>query len=552
MEQEKLDRLLYHGKIHTLKTEGDVVEALGIRAGKIVFVGSSQDALRRFSADEAIDLNGRTVIPGLGDSHMHFNAACQALATVDLSPCRSKADALDRLRKKAQITPKGEWIRGSGFDQSKWEDAPDQLPSRHDLDAVSIEHPIVIKRACLHTAVANTAALQKAGLFQRKAPESGGMIEFEADGLPNGVLREQSIRIFDVLIPNPLADPFARRACMAEQLKRMASLGMTSMHTYAADVWQYAEDPSDYACLDREGLLPLRVTVYQDDLAKLAKDRAAIPAPSGDPSQKLSVGGYKLFCDGSLGSRSAALYAPYSDDPSTSGMLVQDPGALEEKMFLASRQGVQCAIHAIGDYALDVVLTAIEHTRARLKAAGWSASQIDALPKFRIIHAQLATPDLIRRMQKLPLVLDVQPAFFLTDMHWVHERLGPARMENGYLWRTYMESGLLLTGGSDAPVEPCDPMPAIYSAVTREDFAGRPRGGLQPREKLSVAQALCLFTRNLPYATGTAHLVGTLEVGKFADLAVLDRDLFSIQPREILEVQVERTMLAGTDTWVRA
>lgn len=221
-------------------------------------------------------------------------------------------------------------------------------------------------------------------------------------------------------------------------------------------------------------------------------------------------------------------------------------------MFLASRQGVQCAIHAIGDYALDVVLTAIEHTRARLKAAGWSASQIDALPKFRIIHAQLATPDLIRRMQKLPLVLDVQPAFFLTDMHWVHERLGPARMENGYLWRTYMESGLLLTGGSDAPVEPCDPMPAIYSAVTREDFAGRPRGGLQPREKLSVAQALCLFTRNLPYATGTAHLVGTLEAGKFADLAVLDRDLFSIPPREILEVQVERTMLAGTDTWVRA
>ena len=155
-------------------------------------------------------------------------------------------------------------------------------------------------------------------------------------------------------------------------------------------------------------------------------------------------------------------------------------------------------------------------------------------------------------MQKLPLVLDVQPAFFLTDMHWVHERLGPARMENGYLWRTYMESGLLLTGGSDAPVEPCDPMPAIYSAVTREDFAGRPRGGLQPREKLSVAQALCLFTRNLPYATGTAHLVGTLETGKFADLAVLDRDLFSIPPREILEVQVERTMLAGTDTWVRA
>lgn len=549
--KEMLDRLLYNGSIHTLKNEADIVEALGIQDGKIVFAGTDKEAFAHYDAREAIDLGGKTVIPGLGDSHMHFYALCQALTTVDLGGCVSKAEAIARLRKKATATPKGEWVRGSNFDQSKWADSADQLPTRHDLDTASTEHPIVIKRACLHTAVANTAALEKAGIGKGYSPEPGGTAEFEADGYPNGILREQATKVFDEIIPDPLINPACKRTIMVEQLQKMASLGMTAMHTYAADIWKYTESAEDYAALDREGLLPLRVTVYQDKLEKLQDQPVTPSIMLDDPHTKVYVGGYKLFCDGSLGSRSAALYAPYADDPSTTGIVVEDQDALEEKMLRASRAGIQCAVHAIGDRALDMVITAIEHTRSALLTEGWSQQQVDALPKFRIIHAQLATPELIRRMRQLPVVLDIQPVFFLTDMHWVEERLGPVRKKNGYLWHTYLANDLLLTGGSDAPVESYAPMPAIYSAVTRKDLSGWPDDGMQPEEKLSVYEALCLFSKNLPHATCGSVSTGTLEAGKFADLAVLDRDIFTIPPEEILKVQVERTMLAGKDTWLR-
>ena len=545
----KLDRLLLNGAIHTMRNEAEVVEALGIQAGKIVFAGSDAEALTRYEADDTIDLARKTVIPGLGDSHMHFYAVCQALTTVDLGGCTSKAEAIARLQNKAAETPKGEWIRGSNFDQSKWDDGEDRLPTRHDLDLASTEHPIVIKRACLHTAVANTAALVRAGIGKGYPAGPGGEIEIEADGYPNGILREQLTNIFDALIPDPLSDPELKRKIMASQLQKMASLGMTTMHTYAAEIWKYFEDVDVYAQLDQQGLLPLRVTVYQDRLEKLEGKLAGGREGQKVSSAKVCLGGYKLFCDGSLGSRSAALYEPYADAPEALGIVVEDQQSLESKMLRASRQGIQCAVHAIGDRALDMVVTAVEHTIACLFAEGWTQERIAALPPFRIIHAQLATPELIARMAVLPVVLDVQPVFFLTDMHWVQERLGSERMKNGYLWRTYRKNGLLLTGGSDAPVESCAPMPAIYSAVTRTDLEGWPKGGMQPEEKLSVYEALCLFSKNIPYAVGGEVCTGTLEVGKFADLAVLDRDIFAIPPEEILQVQVLRTMLAGKDTW---
>lgn len=547
----QLDRLLVNGDIHTLKTEDDRAQALGIKNGKLVFVGSDAEAKEKFEAKETIDLQGKTVVPGMGDSHMHFYAFCQTLTTVDLGTCTTKAEVIEKLRAKAAVTPEGQWIRGSNFDQSKWTDTDDRLPVRQDLDQASTKHPIVIKRVCLHTAVANTAALEKAGIGRDYAAGPGGTVEREADGYPNGILREQLTKIFDELIPDPMNDPKVKREIMVRQLKDMASLGLTMMHTYAADIWKYIEDIKVYEALDGEGLLPLRVTVYLDKLEKLEGQPAVTDAQRADPNRKAQLGGYKLFCDGSLGSRSAALYEPYADDPSTSGIVVEDLEALERKMLKATREGIQCATHAIGDRALDIVVTAIEHTVETLREEGWSEEKLTKHP-FRIIHAQLATDELIARMMKLPLVLDIQPSFFLTDMHWVEDRVGPDRMKNGYLWQTYQENGLLLTGGSDSPVESYNPLPGIYSAVTRKDLKGWPEGGMQPEEKMSVYDALCMFSKNVPYATGDEKYTGTLEVGKFADLAVLDRDIFTIPEDDILNVKVDRTLLAGRDTWVRA
>lgn len=547
----QLDRLLVNGTIYTLKSEGDTVEAVGIKDGRIVFTGSAAEA-REFTADEVIDLSGQTVIPGMGDSHMHFYAFCQTLTNVDLGPCTSKAEMLDRLRAAAEKTPEGQWIRGSNFDQSKWEDCDkDALPDRHDLDAASSKHPIVIKRVCLHTAVANTAALERAGIGRDYQAGPGGVVEREPDGFPNGILREQLTRIFDEIIPDPMNDPSLKKHVMVQQLRDMASLGMTMMHTYAADIWKYFEDVADYDALNREGLLPLRVTVYLDKIEKLVGKPAPTAAQRADPAFKAKLGGYKLFCDGSLGSRSAALYEPYDDDPGNTGIVVEDLPALERKMLYAMENGIQCATHAIGDRGLDIVVTAIEHTVATLRAQGWSDARLAEKP-FRIIHAQMATPELIDRMAKLPVILDIQPAFYLTDMHWIKDRVGEERVKTGFLWRTYQEHNLLMTGGSDAPVEKYDPMQGIYAAVTRQDLKGWPAGGLLPEQRLSVYDALCLFSKNIPYATGDADYMGTIEVGKFADMAVLDRDIFRIPHEDLLHVKVTRTMLAGRDTWIRA
>lgn len=545
----QLDRLLVNGRIYTLKTEGDTVEAVGIKDGRIVFAGSNAEA-RAFSADEVVDLVGRTVIPGMGDSHMHFYAFCQTLTNVDLGACTSKAEMLALLHDAAEKTPEGQWIRGSNFDQSKWEDCEkDCLPDRHDLDLASMRHPIVIKRVCLHTAVANTAALARAGIDRNYQAGSGGVVEREADGFPNGILREQLTRIFDELIPDPMSDPAVKKRVMVQQLRDMASLGMTMMHTYAADIWKYFEDVADYDALDREGLLPLRVTVYLDKIEKLVGKPAPTPEQREDPCFKAKLGGYKLFCDGSLGSRSAALYEPYADDPTTTGIVVEDLPALEEKMLYAMEHDIQCATHAIGDRGLDIVVTAIEHTVAALRRQGWSQERLAQKP-FRIIHAQMATPELIDRMARLPVILDIQPAFYLTDMHWLKDRVGDERVRTGFLWRTYQDHGLLMTGGSDAPVEKYNPMQGIYAAVTRQDVRGWPEGGMLPEERLSVYDALCLFSKNIPYATGDEAQMGTIEVGKFADMAVLDRDIFHIPPVQLLQVKVVRTMLAGRDTWI--
>ncbi len=536
-----LDRLLVNGAIHTFVREDIVVEALGIRQGRVVFAGSRQEAAQ-YIAREVIDLQGRTVIPGMTDSHMHFYAHCQSLSAVDLSGCASLEEMLAALKSRAAQTPKGQWIRGTGFDQTKW--AQGRLPTRWDLDQASREHPIFIKRACLHLGVANSMALERADVCAEKLPNQGGAVEWGDDGQLNGILREQMTHFLDQAIPDPMENKAFREKIMGEQLAYMASLGITSMHTYAAASWRYLEDPEYYARLEVQGQLPLRVTVCLDDLETWKQFSTSLLGGG----EKIRLGSYKLFCDGSLGSRSAALYEPYADDLASNGLLVEDMPSLRDKMILALQSGAPCAVHAIGDRGLDTVITAMEQALAALQMQNWRPDRLCG-PPFRVIHAQLATSELIQRMASLPLAVDIQPVFFLTDMHWVGQRLGSERQKNSYLWNTYWQAGLLLAAGSDAPVERFEPMEGIYSAVTRQDRSGWPEGGMQPEERLSVYQALCLYCKHPPYANGTAEDLGTLEPGKLADLAVLDRDIFTIPQKEILQVKVLRTMLSGQDTW---
>ena len=540
------DSIFINGKIYTMVSENDTAEALCVKDGVIVYTGTTQEALERFTAPQVVDLEGKTMLPGLGDSHLHFFAYCQTQTMVDLSGCKSKEEMIAALAAKAAKTPKGQWIKGTNFDESKWVADNDHLPTKADLDQASTEHPIFMKRVCLHTAVANSAALEKAGIGQGYDYGPGGLVELDENGMPNGVLREQATKLFDALIPDPTKVPETKKQILKAALADAARVGMTTIHTYAAEIWKYEENPEDYLELDRQGELPLRVVIYLDTLYHkpyLTYKQMA------DPYRKVGYGGYKIFSDGSLGSRSAKLMAPYSDDPSTDGILVQTQEQLNEQMYTAYRMGLQPATHCIGDKGTDCVLTAIEYTLAKCREDGMTEQELADRDPFRIIHAQMATDEMVERMKKLPVVLDIQPVFLETDMHWVIERIGPERAAYSYRWKTYRDAGLIMTGGSDCPVEPFSPWLNIYTAVARKDFQHQPAGGYQPQEKLSVYDAVCLFTKNLHYAAGMDAYLGTLEPGKFADMVVIDRDIFTIPEDDIMDTQVEKTYLAGKEVY---
>ena len=529
----KADRIFINAKAYTLEAEGVCRDAIVVKDGLFEYVGTTSEALEKYQSDEIIDLEGKTVLPGMGDSHLHFFAFCQTFTTVDLGGAKSKKEAIERLAAKAAETPEGEWIKGSNFDQSKWDDCEDQLPTREDLDKASTKHPIVIKRV-----------IGKGYEFG-----TGGTVELDGDGMPNGIFREQASKIYDELIPDPFLIPENKKKYMKQGFDMAVSYGLTMMHTYAAEIWKYSEDINDYIELNRKGELPVRMTVcldyFYDKPFVTEKERR-------DPFRAAQFGTFKIFSDGSLGSRSAKLYEPYNDDPTTDGILVISQEDLNERMLKGYEMGLQPAIHCIGDKGLDVVLTAIEYTLEKSREHGMTKREQDDRLPFRIIHAQMANPELIERMSKLPVVLDIQPSFFLTDLHWIKDRVGEKRAAMSYTWKKYQDAGLLMTGGSDCPVEIFSPWNGIYSLVCRKDLDGYPEGGVQPEEKLSRYDAVCMFSKNIPYANGEQDLMGTIEKGKFADMVVIDRDIFTVPEDEIKDVQALNTYLAGKETYRRA
>lgn len=546
--KQKIDTLFVNGRIYSMETEGEKAEALGFSNGKVVFFGVAKDALEQFEPASVVDLQGKTALPGLGDSHLHFYAYCQTLTTVDLGGAKSKEEVIARLSEKAEHTPVGLWIKGSNFDQSQWEGEADQLPTREDLDQVSVKHPIIIKRVCLHTVVANSLALEKAGIGSGFDFGSGGTVELDEQGCPNGILREQASKIYNDLIPDPMTDPAVKKETMIRVLADASSKGLTMMHTYAAEIWKYMEDIEDYKELDREGKLPLRVTVCLD---RLFDQPVLTSKEKDDPFRKVQLGAYKLFADGSLGSRSAALYQPYEDDPGNCGIMVTPGDQMNEKVLNAYRLGLQPAIHCIGDRGLGVVLTAIENCLKVMREEGMTQAEQDARRPFRLIHVQMLTPELLVRMKKLPVVLDIQPTSLATDLHWIRDRVGQERADQSYIWKRLMKEGLIETGGSDSPVETFDPFVGVYCAVTRQDLNGYPEGGFMPEERLSVYEALSMYTKNVPAANGEQAYLGTLVPGKFADMTVVDRDPFEIEPKKLLEIKVEQTWLAGQLVFAR-
>ena len=534
-----LDKLFINGEIYSMKKEGEKFQSLGVKDGKITFLGTNDEA-KNISSKELIDLKGKMMIPGMADAHLHLYAYCQNLTFVDLSKVHNINEMINLMKEKVKNVKKGDWIKGVNFDQSKWKE--NRFPTLEEMDSISKDNPVIIKRCCLHAVVANSRALEIAGIGKNYQAGSGGIVELDKNGMPNGILREQSTKVFDDILPDPLKDIEVQKKIMQDVLNDMSSKGITTIHTYAAKIWQYNEDINIYKNFEKEGKLPLRVTVCIDELFEpeiLTEEKL------NNPNRKVQLGAYKIFSDGSMGSRSAALKSPYSDDPENSGFMLFTQEELNNKILTGYEHGLQPAIHAIGDRALDMTLSAIEYTLKITKEKGMTdEEQKNRLP-FRIIHVQMIDDDLLERMKKLPLVLDIQPIFLCTDLHWIEDRIGKERLKGSFALKTMEKAGLIQTGGSDCPVETYEPLKGIYAAVTRQDMEGYPAEGFLPEERLSVYEALCMYTKNVPYATGQESVLGTLEIGKFADLTVLERNLFKIDEKDIKDVKVEQTYVAG-------
>lgn len=534
-----LDKLFINGEIYSMKKEGEKFQSLGVKDGKITFLGTDDEA-KNISSKELIDLKGKMMIPGMADAHLHLYAYCQNLTFVDLSKVHNINEMINLMKEKVKNVKKGDWVKGVNFDQSKWKE--NRFPTLEEMNSISKDNPVIIKRCCLHAVVANSKALEMAGIGKNYQAGTGGIVELDKDGMPNGILREQSTKVFDDILPDPLKDIEVQKRIMQDVLNDMSSKGITTIHTYAAKIWQYNEDINIYKNFEKEGKLPLRVTVCIDELFEpeiLTKEKL------NNPYRKVQLGAYKIFSDGSMGSRSAALKSPYSDDPENSGFMLFTQEELNNKILTGYEHGLQPAIHAIGDRALDMTLSAIEYTLKITKEKGMTdEEQKNRLP-FRIIHVQMIDDDLLERMKKLPLVLDIQPIFLCTDLHWIEDRIGKERLKGSFALKTMEKAGLIQTGGSDCPVETYEPLKGIYAAVTRQDMEGYPIEGFLPEERLSVYEALCMYTKNVPYATGQESVLGTLEIGKFADLTVLEKNLFKIDEKEIKDVKVEQTYVAG-------
>ncbi|MEJ6469545.1 amidohydrolase [Fusobacterium nucleatum] len=534
-----LDKLFINGEIYSMKKEGEKFQSLGVKDGKITFLGTDEEA-KNVTSKELIDLKGKMMIPGMADAHLHLYAYCQNLTFVDLSKVHNINEMINLMKEKVKNVKKGDWVKGVNFDQSKWKE--NRFPTLEEMDSISKDNPVIIKRCCLHAVVANSKALKIAGIGKNYQAGSGGIVELDKDSMPNGILREQSTKVFDDILPDPLKDIEVQKKIMQDVLNDMSSKGITTIHTYAAKIWQYNEDINIYKNFEKEGKLPLRVTVCIDELFEpeiLTKEKL------NNPYRKVQLGAYKIFSDGSMGSRSAALKKPYSDDPQNSGFMLFTQEELNNKILTGYEHGLQPAIHAIGDRALDMTLAAIEYTLKTTKEKGMTdEEQKNRLP-FRIIHVQMIDDDLLKRMKKLPLVLDIQPIFLCTDLHWIEDRIGKERLKGSFALKTMEKAGLIQTGGSDCPVETYEPLKGIYAAVTRQDMEGYPTEGFLPEERLSVYEALCMYTKNVPYATGQESVLGTLEIGKFADLTVLEKNLFKIDKKEIKDIKVEQTYVAG-------
>jgi len=539
----KADILFIHANIYTGVVDpnaslggGVRLESLAVRGDQILAVGTRAEIMKLKGPEtKIIDLGGHFVMPGFNDAHMHLASAGLEKLNVNLVGAKTLDEFRDRLHAKCEAAEPGEWVVGEGWDETLW--PVKVLPTRWDLDEVSGKHPVYLERVDGHIGVANTRALQLASVTVASRDPDGGKIDRDEAGTPNGVLREKAQELVQSVIPKPTHEK--RRQAIESALADLASHGITS----AQDFSQW-EDFLIYEEIEHDGKLTARISEwlpFDDSLDTLNNKRNSHPAADN----MLHTGMLKGFMDGSLGSKTAALLEPYSDDPKNSGLPQYDPAKLNAMTKERVLAGYQIGFHAIGDKGVQMALDAYAEAEkaakeAKVKPADGSNSTDYRL---RIEHAQVTTPQQIGRFKELKVIASMQPSHLLTDMNWAESRLGPKRAEHSYAWAEFLRHGVTLAFGTDYPVEPVTPFRGVYSALTRTSVDGKQT--YYPDQKLNIEQTIAAYTSGAAFAEFAEKQKGKLEPGMLADFVVLDQDITAALPPKILDTKVLRTVVGG-------
>ena len=510
-------------------------EAIAVKGDRILAVGKTLD-MDKFKDPQTqiVDLGGHFTVPGFNDAHLHLDDAGQTKLSVDLTGVKSLDELRSRVANKVQESRAGEWIQGSGWDETLW---PVKVtPTRWDLDEVSAGHPVFLMRIDGHIAVANTRALQLGSVNLASRDPQGGHIDRNQSGEPTGILRETAQAAVLNVVPKPTHQQ--RRQGLELALADLAAHGVTSCQDYSP-TW---ENFPIYEELEKEGKLTARISEwlpFDESVEELTKKRDSHP----QSDFMLHTGLLKGFMDGSLGSHTAAMLEPYADDLKNFGLPRYDPVKLNEMTKERVLAGFQIGFHAIGDKGVQMALDAFAEAEKAAKEAHVKGANGGDDYRLRIEHAQVTTPAQITQFKQLKVIASMQPNHLLTDMRWAQDRLGPKRAATSYAWLAFLNKGVGLAFGTDYPVEPVTPFRGLYAAVTRKSENGKQE--YVPDQRITIDQAIAAYTQGSAFAEFEEKEKGKLVPGMLADFVVLDRDLTASSPEKILGTKVLRTVVGG-------
>ncbi|WP_026671630.1 amidohydrolase [Alkalihalobacterium bogoriense] len=520
--------LWYNGNFYTMAKLGEAITAVFVKNGIIEAIGEQSELEQQYKNEitESIDVKGATVFPGFVDSHLHMIGHGEKIIRLDLSSVMSSLEMKEQLQQKVSHSQSDEWIIGEGWNENNFSDR--KIFHRTELDEISPNKPMMLTRVCRHAVLVNSQALSLANITSETPDPPGGIIVKDDMGEPTGYLLDEAQELVKAVVPK-VSDEYLRQA-LRSSVDDMLQRGLVGGHT---------EDLNYYGSYERvlntfQSVIDGKKTKFRAHLLvhhEVALDMCKQELCRTQLSPFIETGAMKIFADGALGGRTALLSKPYNDAPETSGVAIHTQEQLNQLVKTAREHQMAVAIHTIGDLSLEMAVCAIE-----------TYPLVENGLRDRIIHLQVGRKDLLERLKKLPVIIDIQPRFVASDFPWVEERLGEERLPLSFAWKTLLDEGLACAGGSDAPIEPVDPLLGIHAAVTRKK-PGDHHDGYNTNEKLTLFEAISLFTGGSAYAIGKENTMGKLLPGYVADFTMFDRDLFTLHDDELLDAKVVKTVV---------